>query len=1200
MVYKESRERTTGGGAPGHTPALFRRGLVPAAIALLGTALAVVPASVAQAGTVRVGRAPSVDPAFSALGALDPASTLQAEVALTPQDPAALQAYASAVATPGSPDYHQYLTTAQFAARFGAPAGAAAAVQQALDAVGLTAGTPAPDGLFVPVSGQVSTFERALSLSFDRYRGPKGRTFFANTAAPAVPRAIASAVRGIVGLDNLSVPVSSASSAAVQPQTGGPVPCSSASSGFSNMMTSTKLSQAYGLNSVYGTGDLGQGVTIALYELEPYSSSASDTATFKSCYGVSTSVNYEQVDGGPIGSQGGLETQLDIDNVVELAPDANVVVYQGPNNFTDATANGPFDTYKQIIDDNTAQVISTSWGACEYDMGYSGSTGAQAENTLFAQAATQGQTILAAAGDQGSEGCDYSGTNDPNPTTDLQVLDPAAQPNVTGVGGTTLTNVATSPPTESAWNDGGGGISTFWAMPSYQSSAPAGLNVENSHSSGSPCGASSGYCREVPDVSADADPSTGYVVYESADFGWESVGGTSGAAPLWAAIVALADAHTTCSPAAVGFANPDLYAIAATSSYSSAFNDVTTGNNDATSQNVGLYPAGSKYDMVTGLGTPEAAALVPLLGSPCIASVSPDAAIAGSTVTVTGEHLTGVTSMSFGSAPVNMASVVVNSSGTSMTLQVPPASPGQTVDITATTARGTSAVVTGDRFAYGVPTLTAVAPEGGSSGTSVTLSGSGLYTVTAIHFGAASAALSVASDSTITATVPVGTPGSTVAITATNVYGTSVASGGANFTYAPTVSSVSPGSGANGTGVTITGSGFAGASSVAFGSASTSFTRLSDTQISASAPTGPAGTVDVTVSNPLGTSATSSLDQFTYPAVISSLSTQNGPTSGGTTVIISGSGFSSVPATGAISFGGTAATSYMILSDTTISAVAPSAAAGTVTVTVANAAGNSADGGGAQFTFQAPVVTTPSSVVTTPSSVVIATPPVTAPVTLPRVVRIGPVSARRSTLAVNARSVAANGHAHAAVKVTLFDAAGNEVSGKRVVLTALGGKSVIAPAASTTSRSGVATFSVSDRHAESVTYRATDTKKHLTLTARVTVTFGAMPSASRSGVALSAAVKTSCPTGAGSGRLTVTVRSAAGQNLPGRLVVLSASAGSKATVKPASGVSNGRGGVAFVVSDRSRRAVSFTARDPADGTALGKALAVSFPAPRRC
>ena len=244
-------------------------------------------------------------------------------------------------------------------------------------------------------------------------------------------------------------------------------------------------------------------------------------------------------------------------------------------------------------------------------------------------------TVVSASGDDGSEDCF------PTPPT-LQVDDPASQPFVTGVGGTSLTTNATTGAraSETVWNDGtevgasGGGVSSFWPMPSYQSGAPGSLHVINGNSSGSQCNASSGDCREVPDVSADGDPGTGYVIYwngsgDAIGFppptqGWQVVGGTSAAAPAWAALIALANASGRCAGVPIGFANPALYDAAA-SAYSTDFNDITSGNNDMTGLNGGLYPAGAGYDMATGLGSPNGAALVQSLCTDAIAFANPGA-----------------------------------------------------------------------------------------------------------------------------------------------------------------------------------------------------------------------------------------------------------------------------------------------------------------------------------------------------------------------------------------------------------------------------------------------------------------------------------------------------------------------------------------------------------------------------------------------
>ena len=188
----------------------------------------------------------------------------------------------------------------------------------------------------------------------------------------------------------------------------------------------------------------------------------------------------------------------------------------------------------------------------------------------------------------------------------LAVTDPASQPGVTSVGGTSY--ALGPPPTETTWNGGpiadgagGGGMSSTFAMPAYQDAV-----LGSSGSGQGTC--SGGVCREVPDVSADADPATGYIIYDTSNgpTGWTVYAGTSAAAPLWAAVLAVvSSADGTWS--GDGFLNDALYALG--SSGTSYFNDVTTGNNDYNGTSSGQYPAGPGYDMATGLGTPIASAL---------------------------------------------------------------------------------------------------------------------------------------------------------------------------------------------------------------------------------------------------------------------------------------------------------------------------------------------------------------------------------------------------------------------------------------------------------------------------------------------------------------------------------------------------------------------------------------------------------------
>ncbi len=591
-----------------------RGGGMPKALAIAASAVTVVSAyvvigaassSAVALSPARVGTAPELAAGASWLGPLTASTPLKVDVVLRPRAPAALARFATEVSTPGTALYRHYLARGQFAGIFGPTRTAIAAVESDLTAHGLFYGRIAGDHLSIPVHASASALERAFSLRVDRVRLPSGRTAYANRTAPRFSGAASRAVETVIGLDNLTLPhheslvrtrANGPAKASPHVLTGGPQPCEMAMRAglYDEAFTADQLASAYRFSSLYGAGDEGTGVSVALYELEP--NLTSDIATYQACYGTSTSVTYTEVDSGAGTGAGEGEAALDIEDVIGLAPKASIDVYQGPN-----TNAGAYDTYNTIISGDTSQVISTSWGQCESE---EGSRAAQAENTLFEEAAADGQSIFAASGDDGSEDC--GGKH-------LAVDDPASQPYVTGVGGTTITALG-PPPTEVVWNDaskgtgaGGGGISTLWKMPSYQTGALSDLNVINSESSGTPCGAAVGsYCREVPDVTADADPYSGYVYYH--DGNWLGIGGTSAAAPLWAAFAALTDSSSSCNGTAIGFANPVLYEAAA-SSYSSDFQDVTSGENDYTGSNGGLYKAGAGYDMASGLGSPDGANL---------------------------------------------------------------------------------------------------------------------------------------------------------------------------------------------------------------------------------------------------------------------------------------------------------------------------------------------------------------------------------------------------------------------------------------------------------------------------------------------------------------------------------------------------------------------------------------------------------------
>ena len=593
-------------------------------------------------GQVRLGAAPRLPPGARIVASVASATPMRVTVTLRPRDPAGLSTLAKAVSTPGSPFYRQYITPQQFVKRFGPTSQQLKALEVSLRAHGLEPGTPSSNHLSIPVRTTAGAAARAFSVSFAHVVLRDGTSGIVNRQAPAVDAAVAPEVQTVLGLDTVSkaVPLlvrSHTVTRALAPRdrahiaTGGPQPCAAATSADSQGgYTDDQIASAYGLSGLYTSGgpgggaDFGAGQTVAILELEPYT--LQDIQTYAQCYTVNGQpVNPQianvNVDGGASGTQSG-EAALDIENVIGLAPQANVLVYEGPN-----SGSGPYDTFSAIISQHAAQVVTASWGQCEPLNGFSQ---AQAESILFQQAAAEGMSIVSASGDDGAEDCFPE-----SPTASVD--DPSSQPYVTGVGGTSLASIGPRP-SESVWNDGvtvgagGGGVSSFWTMPTYQSAAPSSLRVINSGSSASACGASSGDCREVPDVSADADPSTGYTIYwngggssdPTQQEGWQVVGGTSGAAPLWAALIALTNASAGCHGVAVGFANPALY-YAAGAAYGNDFNDITSGNNDMTGTNHGQFAAAPEYDMASGLGSPNGSALAASLCTDAIALGYPGA-----------------------------------------------------------------------------------------------------------------------------------------------------------------------------------------------------------------------------------------------------------------------------------------------------------------------------------------------------------------------------------------------------------------------------------------------------------------------------------------------------------------------------------------------------------------------------------------------
>jgi len=422
------------------------------------------------------------------------------------------------------------------------------------------------------------------------------------------------------------------------------------------------------------------------------------------------------------------------------------------------------------------------------------------------QAAAQGQTVFASAGDTGSSAC-YDDDQDPTPADNF----PASSPDVVAVGGTTIEPGGG----QVVWNEssdeagaGGGGDSSAFCMPSYQDQPTipgviSSLSVTDTVCKSDNKGA---YVRQIPDVSADADPESGYVIYAAGQ--WQAVGGTSAAAPLWAAVAALIDASPFCADygsGPVGVLPAGLYGIMAIDhSYvyetvPEGLVNVTEGNNDYTPTGYvsGLYPATKGFSMAAGLGTPlvagETSSGAASLFYPGLAAlmcqyyatklltsnvtgISPNVGPAGHAITVTVRG-TGFLAIP-GADKALVGGTLLSascSSATTCTVTLP-AEPARTVNIQLTAGYlPYSAVTSADRFRYVAPPhVSGLSPGKGAhkGGTTVTIAGSNFIKVKSVRFGGKlGAKLRVISPTKIKVVAPSGS--GTVHVSVTAVGGTS-------------------------------------------------------------------------------------------------------------------------------------------------------------------------------------------------------------------------------------------------------------------------------------------------------------------------------------------------------------------------------------------------------------------------------------------
>jgi len=837
------------GAMPARRPGWSHRLVgVGAALLTCGPFLAMLPSASAGASSrspsmVVVTGAPRIPAGDGALGSVAEGSTETGIVVLRPSDEAGLTSFITAVTDKSSPLFHRYLAPGEFANRFGPARSTIAAVKAQLTAEGLRVTNVSSDGLLVSFSGSAATVETAFRTGIERYRLQDGAIGQATTAAVRVPSTIAGSVSGVVGLDDLvhaqptfvrPGPISvqrtfpSAKAVNLSHTAGSPTACSLAQKDAetSGGLTDDQIANAYGALGLYRSGDFGSGQHVAVFELQPFL--ATDIENFDSCYFGATSaaqmsgrkgvltgsrLSVIPVDGGdtpPGPGSSNDESTLDIEDVSALAPEADIDVYEAPN-----TTSGGLDEYSQIVDKDVDQVVTSSWGVCE-QFAQVGEPGLQqSENLLFEQAAAQGQTVLSAIGDTGDDGCNEGRAVVPPSGQNLLSLgDPASQPYVLSVGGTTIDD-ATQPASEHVWDDGaqwgagGGGISESWAMPSWQQAvantranqidvANAQAFESQTQSVSKPfttstfCDATLGLpsgtpCRETPDVSAEADEFTGSVTIYGKSLGygspngWATIGGTSSASPIWAAMLALVNASPTCSADKVngvqdvGFASPLLYGIAANpTAYGRSFNDITSGNNDDFGLDNGLvFPAHAGYDMASGLGSPQLTTptggnglafymcdYAGQLAPPTLTGLSPSSGstAGGYSVTISGSGFGTAASPNVSSVEVGAAyaTTVRVTSAATLTAIFPPAAKTLPAG-SPTTGAGPAAVVVTLKnressfpsaksvFEYvdesvpqsPIPSVTSVGPYAGleSSPGPVTVHGSGFTGATRVSFG---------------------------------------------------------------------------------------------------------------------------------------------------------------------------------------------------------------------------------------------------------------------------------------------------------------------------------------------------------------------------------------------------------------------------------------------------------------------------------
>jgi subtilase family serine protease len=531
---------------------------------------------------------------------METSKTISVVLALPSSDSAGLKAFVDHVSTPGDPLFRQFITPQEFANRFGANASDYQFVKNWAVSNNLTISQESIGRTTLTVRGSVAVLNRLFKTEINNYVSSDGVSFYSAGRAATVPTEISSKVVAVIGLTSGKP---NAALAKVGKTLGEHPAANSAlkpagrtealGTGPGGTYAPQDLQTAY---SIPTWGSLVKGQTLAIFEQGYYN--PADVSFYETYFKTGSAVKQVpvSVNKSPVLIEPAIELEacLDVDMIVAMNPKvAKVLVY------IDDYQWDPFDVaitdaFARIADDAKASVVSASYGE---DEGFFIADGTEvALDTALQQCAAQGITVLASSGDDGAFG---NGYNFP-----YNVSNPATDPYITGVGGTSLlTTTGEQYELESAWNEfpyygaTGGGISTYWSQPAYQNIPYSGYTAGNGGST---------TMRNVPDVAADAAVTTGVAVYVSDQGGWQQVGGTSVASPIWAGYLSNINAALTWTGlGTLGFFNPTLYSVGTTefATPSDYMYDILNGSNGYVPYGGPGYYNGFGYSNTTGNGS---------------------------------------------------------------------------------------------------------------------------------------------------------------------------------------------------------------------------------------------------------------------------------------------------------------------------------------------------------------------------------------------------------------------------------------------------------------------------------------------------------------------------------------------------------------------------------------------------------------------